>query len=179
MILPYDWKEKLKPGNLRQTINENSMVMSIVAVVVVVLAIAWCVHVADPGQGNVGNRDAYYINYKTGAISVKSADTRVPLAGQPDLVQVIYFSCNSCHTKKAAYYMEYSPQALKALQQMKAQPAGRPMAPMAAQLQYGDQLVSRPTNPPHWVPEASPQGGKIMATRGCPNGKVFEICLPS
>lgn len=182
MILPYDWKEKIKPGNLRQTINENSMVMSIGAVVIVVLAIAWCVHVMFPGQASVGNRDAYFIDTTNGAVSVKPAGTLVPLKGSTGhltVVQVIYYSCNDCHTKTAAYYMRYSKKALQAMQQMRSGASGKNAMPLMVEVQYSGQEVSLPSKNPQWVPASSPQGGQIMAARGCPAGHFFKLCLPS
>jgi hypothetical protein len=180
MILPYDWKEKIKPGNLRNTINENQMVMSIVAVVIVVLAIVWCIHVWFPSRGGSGPMMGYYIDLSNMKVTKKPLGQLAPLTGatgKPTVVQVIYYSCDGCKTKQPLYYEKYTPQAQAELRQAKK--SDKPnLLPMAEMQASSGALVSLPTKGAKWYYVSSPEGQRIVTQIHCAGKGTYSICSP-
>ncbi|MDA8377050.1 MAG: hypothetical protein M0Z50_08330 [Planctomycetia bacterium] len=187
MILPYNWKEKLKPSNLRNTINENSAVMSIIAAVVAIVAIAFIVrnffHTTQYGPTT-----AYYYDTSDGSVQVLPRSKYPPLigkTGKPTLVWAEYYSCSSCSDKQLAYLEKYSAQAKKAMEQLQQQQRnpknkGEPpnFALMQMAMQGGGILVRSPKKGSKWYPLESPQGMQIATPPSCTTGQL-KACNPS
>ncbi|MCL5946258.1 MAG: hypothetical protein M1472_05320 [Planctomycetes bacterium] len=186
MILPYNWKEKLKPANLRNTINENSAVVSIIAAVVAIVAIAFIVRnfIQTP---NYGPTTAYYYDTSDGSVQVLPRSKYPPLigkTGKPTLVWAEYYTCSSCSDKKLAYLEKYSPQAKKAMEQLQAEannPKTKGMPPNFAMMQMamagGGMLVRSPQKGSQWYPLESPEGMRIATPPACASGQL-KACNP-
>lgn len=188
MILPYNWKESLKPGNLRDTINRNSAVVSIVAVVVIIVVLALSIRSFLGGGSTTGvPSTAYFWDTSNGTLHTRPMTDYPPLigaTGKPTLVQAYFYTCGSCADKKLAYLQKYSPQAKAMLDKMiQSGKAGKPQgfSPMAeeAMMSQNSQLVRSPAKGSPWVPISSPQGQQIITPPACPAGGMLKICMPN
>ncbi len=188
MILPYNWKESLKPGNLRDTINRNSAVVSIVAVVVIIVVLALSIRSFMGGGSTTGVPSrAYYWDTSNGTLHIRPMTDYPPLTGatgKPTLVQAYFYACGSCSDKKLAYLQEYSPQAKAMLDKMiKGGQAGKPggFSPMAeeAMMSQNSVLVRSPAKGSPWVPLNSPQGQQVTTPPTCPGSQTLKICSPN
>lgn len=187
MILPYNWKEKLKPSNIRNTINENSAVMSIIAAVVAIVAIAFIVRNFFHTP-NYGPTTAYYYDTSDGSVQVLPRSKYPPLigkTGKPTLVWAIYYSCSSCSDKQLAYLEKYTSQAKAAMKQFQQQannPKSKGMPPNFAMMQMamagGGMLVRSPQKGSKWYPLESPQGMQVATPPACPSGGLLKACNP-
>ncbi len=189
MILPYNWKESLKPANLRDTINRNSAVVSIVAVVVIIVVLALSIRSFMGGGSTIGAPSrAYYWDTSNGTLHVRPMTVYPPLTGstgKPTLVQAFFYTCGSCSDKKLAYLQEYSQQAKAMLDQMiKAGQAGKPGAgfgPMMqeAMMAQNSILVRSPVKGSPWVPRNSRLGEQIAMPPPCPSSAKLKFCSPN
>jgi len=184
MILPYDWREKLKPSNLRQTINENSAAVSIIAAVIAVLAIVYIFHNSVGGGGTGAAPKAYYYDTSTGQFYTYRSSRPAPIKnaqGKRTIVLAYMYTCSSCGNRKIAWLQKYTRQARKALEQMlnyKPVP-GKPPAPppMEAPMFGTGILVRSPAKGSKWYPVQSPEGQAIQQLPKCTSGTA-KICLP-
>ncbi len=183
MILPYDWREKLKPSNLRQTINENSAAVSLIAAVIAVLAIVWIFR--STVGGGVGTAPmAYYYDTTTHQFYTYRSSRPPPIKnaqGKRTIVLAYMYTCTSCGDRKIAWLQKYSRQTRKALQAMlnyKPTP-GKPFLPppMEAPIFGNGILVRSPVKGAQWYPIQSPEGQQITQLPKCPSGNA-KICLP-
>ncbi len=188
MILPYNWKENLRPGNLRDTINRNSAVVSIVAVVVIIVVVALSIRKFMGGGAASGVASTeYFWDTSNHTLHVRSAAHYPPLigsTGKPTMVLAYYYTCTNCGDKKIVYLMKYSPQAKAALEKMKqGGPPGQqggmgPMAYMAIMQQPDSMLVRSPAKGSPWVPENSQAGIQVTTPPACPGGGYPKECVP-
>lgn len=184
MILPYDWREKLKPSNLRNTINEYSAVVSIVAAVIAVLAIVYIFH-NTVGGGGVGTAPkAYYYDTSTHQFYTYPSSRPPPLknaSGKRTIVLAYMYTCSSCNNRKIAWLQKYSKQARAALKKIlnykptPGQPPGPP--PMEAPIFGTGILVRSPAKGSQWYPIQSPEGQEIAQLPKCQSGTA-KICMP-
>ncbi len=203
MILPYDWKDKLKPSNLRQTINENAAVMSIIAVVVVILTIAYLVHeyVYHP-LPNASTALSYYYDTSDQKLLALPANQYPPLigkTGKPTVFLAICYTCSTSAHKKIAYLEKYSEEFKSAMEKMLKiqasfnngtsgvspdnQAVQQQMQQLQMQLrtatQMGGAMLVRSVKPgSHWYPTQSPEGQRICTLPPCPNGGKLRYCVP-
>jgi hypothetical protein len=185
MILPYDWREKLKPSNLRTTINENSAAVSIVAAVIAVLAIVYIYHSASGGGGSGKSPMAYYYDTSTQQFYTYRSSRLPPLKnaqGKRTIVLAYMYTCASCKNRKIAWLEKYTKQARAALMSMlnaKPKPGQNPGPPPFAAAMYGSGILVRsPVKGSQWYPINSPQGNAIQQLPRCPSGTA-RICMPS
>lgn len=188
MILPYNWKESLKPANLRDTINRNSAVVSIVAVVVIIVVLALSIRSFMGGGATTGvPSNAYYWDTSNRTLHIRPMTDYPPLTGstgKPTLVQAYFYTCGSCADKKLAYLQKYSTQAKSMLDNMlKGGQAGKPggFSPMAqeAMMSQDSVLVRSPAKGSPWVPMNSPQGQQVTTPPACGAGGILKICSPN
>jgi hypothetical protein len=183
MILPYNWQEKLKPSNLRTTINEHSAAVSIVAAVIAILAIVWIFH--NSSGGGLGNAPmAYYYDTSTHQFYTYRSSRPPPLknaAGKRTIVLAYMYTCSSCHNRKIAWLQKYSKQAREALEKMlnyKPAPGAPPgPPPMESPIMGTGILVRSPAKGSKWYPIQSPEGQAIAQLPKCTSGQA-KICMP-
>ena len=184
MILPYDWREKLKPSNLRHTINENSAAVSIIAAVIAVLAIVYIFRNSVNGGGTGSAPMAYYYDTSTHQFYTYRSSRPPPIKnaqGKRTIVLAYMYSCSSCGNRKIAWLQKYSKQARIALKKMlnykpaPGKPPGPP--PMEAPMFGTGILVRSPAKGSKWYPIQSPEGQQIAQLPKCPTGTA-KICLP-
>lgn len=183
MILPYGWREKLKPSNLRSTINENSAAVGIIAAVIAVLAIVYIFR-SSVGGGIGSAPMAYYYDTTTHQFYTFHSSRLPPLKnaqGKRTIVLAYMYTCGSCGNRKIAWLQKYSRQARIALQKIlnyKPTP-GKPMGPPPIEPpMFGTAIVVRsPAKGSQWYPILSPEGQQIAQLPKCPKG-VAKICLP-
>jgi hypothetical protein len=184
MILPYDWREKLKPSNLRNTINENSAAVSIVAAVIAVLAIVYIFHNTAGGGGTVAAPKAYYYDTSTHQFYTYRSSRPPPLknaSGKRTIVLAYMYTCSSCGNRKRAWLQKYSKQARAAMIKMlNSKPVpGKPPAPPPIETPiFGTGILVRsPEKGSKWYPIQSPQGQQIAQLPKCTSGTA-KICMP-
>ncbi len=185
MILPYNWKERIRPANLRETINRNSAVVSIVAAVVIIVVLALSIRSFMGGNTGAGVPTmAYFYDTSNQTISVRPTIDYPPLpgaTGKNTVVLAYFYTCTTCADKKLVYLQKYSSRAKKALQAMmnnaKSNKPGaiNPMAYEAAMSQNAI-LVRSPAKGSPWVPLASPQGQQVTMP---PNCAKLKVCMPN
>lgn len=193
MILPYNWKEYLRISNIRDALNRNQAIISIIAVVFTILAIWWILksEFKSPYKTNVNQ---YFYDTSTQSLVVKPSTAIPPLigkSGKRTVVRAYLFTCSSCSNKQIGYLQEYTPaarQALVTLQKMgNAGPnagPGNPSGPSAAnnpfQLEmtaFQGSLVRLPAKGSPWMLANTPQGMQIMTPPPCAKG-VLKPCIP-
>ncbi len=184
MILPYNWRESLKPSNLRNTINENSLAVSVGAAVIAVLAIVWIFRQATGVGGNMSIPSAYYYDTSTQQFYTYPSSRTPPLknsAGKRTIVLAYMYTCSSCGNRKIAWLQKYSSQAQKMLQQMlhAAPKPGQPMMapPMESPVFGTGILVRSPAKGSPWYPIQSPEGQQVARLPPCSSG-TGKVCLP-
>ena len=184
MILPYDWREKLKPSNLRNTINENSAAVSIVAAVIAVLAIVYIFHNTAGGGGTVAAPKAYYYDTSTHQFYTYRSSRPPPLknaSGKRRIVLAYMYTCSSCGNRKRAWLQKYSKQARAAMIKMlnyKPVPGKPPAPPPIETPIFGTGILVRsPEKGSKWYPIQSPQGQQIAQLPKCTSGTA-KICMP-
>ncbi len=195
MILPYNWKEYLRPTNIRDAMNRNQSVISIVAVVLTIIAIAYIIHYEfhSPYATSVNQ---YFYDTATQQLKVEPPTAIPPLrgaGGKYTLVRAYVFTCSSCNNKQIGFLQKYTPEGKAALlkqQQMAKQPPPKPGSrpgpngdtqfnnPFSLQMQaYNNSLVRLPAKGSRWVLANSPEGERIMTPAPCATG-VLKPCVP-
>ncbi len=182
-MLPYNWKEYLRPDNIREAINRNSSIISILAAVIAIIAIAFVVRELIPHKPSF-NMNVYFYDLATHKLVVRSASDTPPLTGatgKPTLVKAFLYACGSCDNKYIAYLMKYTKQAqaaVKAMQSGQTPAAGPNINPMQEEFILAQgMLVRSPDAGSKWVSANSAQGRQLMEPKPCPSGNV-RACLP-
>ena len=195
MILPYNWKDYLRITNIRDAMNRNQSVISIVAVVFTIIAIAYILHY-ELHSRYVTTVNQYFYDTATQQLKVEPSTAIPPMrgaGGKYTLVRAYVFTCSSCDNKQIGYLEKYTPQgkaALINLQKMANQPPPKPgpgappngnmpyANPFELEMQaYNSSLVRLPAKGSPWVPANSPEGQHIMTPAPCASG-VLKPCVP-
>lgn len=185
---------------LRELANNNTAVVTIGAIVVLVVAltILWR-QIAGGGPGSA-DYQAYYVDLNTGQIITANANQHSPIdlsseGGDPGLAaRAIVFACGECANEQdrfIAWVEKYPDEIKQKLDELKAQSTeqgGGPMAgpPSFMQMDYlmMNKLVSpfnldNPTKM-RWVAVNSPAGTTLMngIREPCPDGSRPAPCRP-
>lgn len=181
------WLEKLKPGNLRRTINENSIAAGIVSVVIAaaIFSFIWIHYFGSPG---LGPTDRYFYDTATHKVLTLPFSEIPPLIGEtgkPTVVRAVFLTCSSCGNKRLAYLEKYTKQAQAALENLqkkarnvKTRSEATRLALTAMSLRGNGLLVRSPKKGSQWYPRTSPEGMLIIAHMRCRNGGELKICNP-
>lgn len=113
-MLPYNWREKLSPAAIRDTVNANSKVVALVLIVVIVVALAYLIKSNFMRNTPVFSTKGYFIDEETGEVKVLEKSQHAPLlgaSGKPTVVRVYYFTCTSCKERKPIYYEKFTDEA--------------------------------------------------------------------
>jgi len=175
MILPYNWKERLRPGPVREAMNRNSAVIGIIALVAGILALAYIIKQFFPSGGPLPQ--CYFYDTSNGATSVRPITDYPPLTGstgQPTVVYAIYLSCGNCDNKYLAYLQKYTPTSQEMLNHTLT---GSVSMNYQGRSPVGF-LVCAPNETSNWVEAGSPEGLKIMQEKLCPNNQSPQPCMP-
>ncbi len=174
-----DWREELKPAKLRVTINRHAKGISIAASVLifVLMIISFWSFFHQPVTPVKSVSYAYFIDEETGKETYESITEIPPLkgySGKSTLVRIIYYSCDGCKTRTAAYYEKYTPEAKSLLEQNQ----GKPLDQMTfSQVQDGH-MVRSPASGSPWVKANSPEGMQARQIMPCSNGGGITYCTP-
>ena len=186
-MLPYNWRDMLNMNSIRETLNKNALVVSVV-VGVLLIVLGWKLLKTSgiiPERYQVPK--TYFIDEETQEVSVHDATDIPPLmgkGGKATVVEVIYATCTDCKDKKAVYYRKFTDDAKTAMEKARNTPAPGPSGtnspPPPPMMMWMDQaqVVRSPEPGSKWVPVTSPQGFTIMQTASskCPNS--FQTCRP-
>jgi hypothetical protein len=176
MILPYNWKERLRPEPIRESINRNTAVIGVIALVVAIVALTFIVRQFFPRPtGQTPQVYFYDISNKTTTIGPKTNyPPLIGSTGQPTVVYAFYFTCSTPENKYLAYLEKYSPQT----QQMLHNTVNGSAQINNQRTTSPDILVCLPSDTANWVPVNSPEGLKIIQLQPCPEGHMPQQCLP-
>lgn len=183
-----NWVDGLKPSNLRNTMQENSMVVSVVMGILLLCGVmligyeaGWFTHKPRGPSG------VYFIDEETDEVTVQPATEIAPLkgsGGKMTVVNVVYYTCTTCAARKPAYYMKYTDEAKAYIEQHRNDPPPpgdrpKPLDLVMAQLRQTGQLVRLPERGSPWVLMVSPEGLQIQsrAQQNCP-GSAYHVCVP-
>ena len=177
--------------NLRETLNNNSALVTIGAVVLLVVALAAIVFQMDGSRGGQVV-DLYYYDMNDGTIFVGPSNVVPPIDApsgpyndQQGGVRAVIFACGECgdlagktvaeieaQGGKIAYLERYTPEAKAAIENPDANE-------MNYELTEGGQLVAEPGSN-SWYQVFSQQGQQVQE-RGniqCPDGERPVFCRP-
>ncbi|HTV47234.1 MAG TPA: hypothetical protein VMG59_02200 [Phycisphaerae bacterium] len=176
MILPYNWKEWLKPEPMRESMTRNSAVIGIIALVAAIVALAFIIRQIFPPHGGPVPQ-CYFYDTSNGTVSVRPQTDYPPLigsTGQPTVVYAIYLTCSTCENKYLAYLQKYTPASQQMLNHTLS---GKASTSYQGTFSVGF-LVCRPDDTSNWYPAGSPEGLQIIQSKPCPNNQPPGPCLP-
>jgi len=188
--------------DFRKFINQNSAVVTIGAVTVLVLALAAIVlQMQGPGAGARGPQDIWFYDLNTGELFVAKSNKLPPIAAPSDGteqdenpsipagVKAHVFSCGSCQDEQErfiAYLETYPPDVRDKLMAFRENP------PNYEEISEEDQrllagveeaMMVRALDSNRWVNAMSEAGGEVTmaAFRGqqCPDGEPPTWCTPN
>lgn len=173
---------------IRDTMNNNSAVVTIVAVVILVLSLGFIIMNSNK-KGPRRVVELYYYDMNTGELFVGPSDQYAPIDapsgptadGQPAGVRAYVFSCGDCSDKSSHYigYLErYSPEAKERIRRMNENPES-----LSEEDHYYDYDQGRFVMVPDktsWL-EANSEAGIEAAsqvTASCPEDSIPRSCYP-
>ena len=158
----FDWRDDLRPGNLRNTANQHPLAAGIV-IGGVLLAIVLYFYLPARPPGVIVRQavHAYYVDEETGQETVQAANLVPPLSGpsgKPTVVRAVCFSSDGGKTKVTGYYETYTPEAKGLLE------GSSSAVSLYAGLQIDKgHLVRKPNSGSPWVWINSDQGKRVCA----------------
>jgi hypothetical protein len=191
-MLPYNWRDMANLSNLRQKMNENAMVVSIVLIVVIIVGLYLVLRSAGVIHPTLLPSKAYFVDLEDPNTPILLPPNELPpligKSGKPTVVGVLYYTCTDCKDKKPAYFMKYTEEAKAAVESMKkSEGSGTPPMgmPVAMVLEQGAYLCTpEGLASDHWVQMRSSEGAQIMAEArfrcGADPAAVakYKICAP-
>ncbi len=183
--------------SIRSFLNENSALVTIAAVVLLVLSLAFIVINSKSGGRSSGPIDVWYYDLNTGDLFEGTSDQIPPIeapsgplsgqAGVPAGVKAHVFACNDCGDVEDRFigYLEmYRPEVRDRLLEFRNNPkAMETMSPemMPDMMMESGMLVSN-VEDQNWV-EAMSEMGMNLTTQAirshpCPDGKPPHWCAP-
>ena len=184
---------------LRDTLNNNSSLVTIVSVVVLVVALGIIVWTSKGPSGGGRTVNVYFYDLNTNKLFTTTNDQLAPIdapsgptaAGNKAGVMAYVYACGQCGEYDGMTVEEveatgawisrlemYTPETIKAIEDAMKTSSN----PDAAREEMGDtnsSLIKRPKDS-GWTPMDSPKGMAIMreqGTRTCPEGRP-KFCLP-
>ena len=162
-------KQAVGSAGIRDWLNQNSAVVTVAAVAILVIALAVVIR---QGSGNTRTPpdSAWYFVPETGATVVDKANLIPPIMVEgKQAVKAHYYGCDDCEgeNKFLGYYEKYSDQAKTELEKINAtQAAGGEVDSDAEMRAYELAMTGRfySKDGKAWVPAESPQGHAMQET---------------
>lgn len=186
-MLPYNWRDMLNMNSVRETLNKNALVVSVVIGVLLIIMGWYLLKNLGVISESSKTPKSYFIDEETQEVTVHDVTDIPPLMGKsnkPTVVEVIYATCTTCADKKPVYYRKFTEEAKASMDKARNAPPPGPGGPGAPppppMMIWMDQAqrVRLPEAGSKWVSVMSPQGFQIMQTASskCPN--TFQTCRP-
>ncbi|MEX2671637.1 MAG: hypothetical protein WD294_05950 [Phycisphaeraceae bacterium] len=182
--------------NVREWLNNNSAVVTIVAVLVLCFALAFIIWNNSPAS--YGPIDIYYVDLNTGELFTAKNTDYPPIAapsdneGEQNGVRIHMYACGDCPSGltgrsldtlesdgvHVAYLERYTPEAQQALQRDMTESSPDDEMRYYEMIETG-QLVRGPDRS-DWVSVNSEPGYRLMSRFGerCSSGESPDICRP-
>ncbi|MFA9477795.1 hypothetical protein ACERK3_05745 [Phycisphaerales bacterium AB-hyl4] len=182
--------------NVREWLNNNSAVVTIVAVLVLCFALAFIIWNNTPTRP--GPIDIYFVDLNTGELFVGKNNEHPPIQapsdneGEYNGVRIHMYSCGDCPSRLqgrsvedlasdgvfVAYYERYTDEARQALQRDMTESSPEDEMRYYEVIEMG-QLVRSPERT-EWVSINSEAGYRLMSRFGdrCDRGDTPSICRP-
>ena len=174
-------------GGLRQWVNDNSAVVTVAAVVVLVLAVLFIFRGQFGGGIDIPNADelqAYFYDTVTEEVFVDKQNKIPPFVNEAghECVKVRMYTCGNCAESERwpAFYEKFTEDMKKQYEEAMAQSGGKYIPMMGGMMgpgQMGGTLMS--LDGQNWVTQMDPSirgRYKEMMTK-CPDGK-YRPCNP-
>lgn len=166
--------------NLREWMNQNSAVVTIIAVVLLLVSLGVIIMTLTP-KNNLRVVDVYFMDTADGSLFVDKSDKLAPVVAPSgkDGVRAFVFSCGDCGDEKSHFvgWLEtYTPEAKKAIEA----PVEDPEAGMGNyEVIEKGHMVADPVNK-KWYMSNSEEGYKIMDMMEARCGKDVPAkpCFP-
>lgn len=194
-----DLKDQLAAGGLRETLNRNSALVTVAALVLLMVSLGLVfLRLGGSGGGGAAVTELYFYDLSTGELFVADRDA-VPPHDAPSGARVGYpwgegpagvraqvFACGDCSDESAqfvAYVEAYPPRAQQALQEARSSNDPERAWELEAQVE-GSTLIGAlgPAGEPpaRWVSMMSPESEAVLGnlhTR-CSDGQRLTPCFP-
>jgi len=166
--------------SMRDFLNNNSALVTILAVVLLIVALGFIVMQLGGGSNRVRTIPVYYYDLDTGEIFERQSDVNPPVetaGGEMRGVRAFMFACNDCSDESDRFigYLEmFTPEAKELLDM----PTGQRPDDVPYDFYENGRLVRLPDGT-QWYPANSPQGFEIMnqVRDACPGGDP-KPCYP-
>ena len=174
--------------NVREWLNNNSAVATLVAVVVLVISLAILVYTGGGGS-RVTEIDLYYYDLNTGELFTASSRLIPPIEapsgptpeGEPAGVRAYLYSCSDCDdesTHRIAWLERYTPEAKQRIENYRNNPEQFAEEAYYEMEMQQDHQVRRPEDN-QWQNINTQAGQQIMEiAMQCPEGQRPQICYP-
>ncbi|MFG0249180.1 MAG: hypothetical protein ACF8OB_09865 [Phycisphaeraceae bacterium JB051] len=167
--------------NLREWMNQNSAVVTIIAVVLLLVSLGVIIMTLTP-QRAARVVDVYFMDTSDGALFIDKSDQLPPIVAPSgkDGVRAFVFSCGDCGDESSRFigWLEtYTPEAKKAIET----PAEGPEGGMDNyEVVENGHLVAAPNSNGQWVMANSEPGFKIMdnVQTNCGGDVAPKPCFP-
>ncbi|MCC6683100.1 MAG: hypothetical protein IT445_19560 [Phycisphaeraceae bacterium] len=184
---------------LRETLNNNSSLVTILAVVVLVVALGIIVMTSKGPSGSASVVNVYFFDLNTNKLFITESSNFAPAdapSGPTDKgnkagVMAYVYVCGECGSYDGMTADEvaatgawisrlemYTPEAIKAIEDAKT--AGGDDAIMFMEPEMMDSMLIKRPKDTSWTPMGSNKGMVIMreeGTKTCPDGRP-KLCLP-
>ena len=174
-------------GGLRQWVNDNSAVVTVATVAILILAVLFIFKDkfgGGPDIPDIADQKSYYYDTVTLKNFVDGRDKTPPFLNEAgnECVRVRMYTCGSCAEGEMwpAFYEKYTEEFKQQLEEIRAKTDGNYMPMMGGMMgpgQTGGMLLS--TDGQNWVTQMDPSirdKYKEMMTK-CPDGK-YRPCNP-
>lgn len=174
----------------REWLNKNSGVVTVVAVVVLVLALGLVVWNMKGGRGpRVSGKD-YYYDLNTKKLIVDKSGQHPPFqvsTGSQPAVGVVVYACGegACGTesqRKIGFLWRYTTKGLALAQEVAKLPATPENADRRGELsmQMEQEKEYRMVDSDKWLAASDPQAQGMLGSLygNCPGSKKLEVCVP-
>lgn len=178
---------------VRDWVNNNSAVATVLAVLALVVALAVLVWTSGGGKPRGAPSQQWFYDLGSGELYEAPMDSIPPIeteSGPENGVKAIVYSCSSCDSdRQIAWIEKYKPDARKKLMEFRAKQkeaagSGKPVPPMAMMdpmmMEMGRGKVISRHDKIKWVSMDSESGRKIQAgiRKPCPEGVKIKFCYP-
>ena len=174
--------------SIRDRVNENSSLFTIVAILVLVGALAYMFagSIGGGGGGEIPDEQYFWDTQNQQFVARPMSDVApVKLDSGAEAVKAVVYSCSGCgaDTLEIAWLEKYPQKARAQLIKYREQTKGQPLAsssmdPKLMKLEAAKRIRSRDGG--KWVPTNSNDGRKIMSilTNACDKGVRIKFCYP-
>jgi hypothetical protein len=174
---------------LRQWVNENSSVVTVGAVVVMIFSLGWIVQESlTRWHRSSGVPDVWFYDLGSGKL-FRAKSTAVPpidapsgvlIDGEPAGVRARVFACGDCNdeSKRFVGWLEkFSHQAKQAMVQGRT---GQGQGYSSSSIGYIDGLLIRDEEGTRWLKASDPRAKEVfqMPRKRCPYPHVLNSCFP-